>query len=67
MSISDWELWSCANHVLSTHGENAQQHVSGQIDALEANGDDEGIRTWQEIARRIAFLAAGELAPGTRH
>ena len=61
--LSDWELWACANHVLQTHGDKAPLHVAEQIGALALKGDDDGIRTWQEIARRIAELEAGAKAP----
>jgi hypothetical protein len=65
--LSDWELWSCANTVLKTHGDKAALHVAEQIGALVLKGDDEGIRTWQNIAKRIEQLQTGAEAPGTRH
>lgn len=61
--LSDWELWACANTVLEAHGKQAPVHVAEQIGALALKGDDEGIRTWQEIARRIVELEAGAKAP----
>jgi hypothetical protein len=67
MSLTDWELWACANHVLSTHGDDAQLYIAKQISTLDARGDEAGVSTWQEIGRRLEFLAAGEEAPGTRH
>ena len=67
MSLTEWELWACANHVLSTHGDDAKQYIDKQISTLDAKGDEAGVSTWQEIGRRLAFLAAGEEAPGTRH
>lgn len=65
--ISEWELWACANTVLKAHGDNAALHIAEQIGALVLKGDDDGIRTWQEIAKRIAQLQAGAEAPGTWH
>ena len=67
MSLTDWELWACANHVHMTHGDGAQAYIEDQIAVLEARDDEAGMSTWQEIGRRIVFLAAGEQAPGTRH
>ncbi|MFC0590919.1 DUF6961 family protein [Novosphingobium aquiterrae] len=67
MPLSDWELWACASTVLKTHGDKAASHVAEQIGALAILDDEEGIRTWQEIARRIEQLQAGAEAPGTRH
>lgn len=56
MPLSEWELWACANEVLKTHGGEAPLHVAEQLGALALKGDEEGIRTWQEIARRIEAL-----------
>ena len=67
MSLTDWELWACANHVLSSHGNDAQLYIDKQISTLDARGDEAGVSTWHEIGRRFAFFAAGEEAPGTRH
>ena len=57
MSLTDWELWACANHVLPTHGDDAQLYIDKQISALEARNDEAGVGTWQEIGRRIARCA----------
>lgn len=54
--LSEWELWACANQVLTTHGDKAPLHVAEQIGALALAGDESGIQTWQAIARRIAEL-----------
>ena len=67
VSLSDWELWACANTVLKTHGDSAALHVAEQLGALALKGDEQGIRAWQEIAKRIEQLQAGVEAPGTRH
>ena len=67
LPLSDWELWAFANQVLTTHGHNAPRHVAEQIGALALAGDQEGVRTWQEIARRIADLADLKDAPTSRH
>lgn len=67
MPLSGWELWACANTVLKTHGDKAASHVAEQIGALALKDDEDGIRTWQEIAKRIVELQAGAETPGTRH
>lgn len=56
--LSEWELWACANQVLTTHGDKAALHVAEQLGALALNADAEGIATWQKIARRIEQLQA---------
>lgn len=54
--LSDWELSACANEVLKTHGDKAALFVAEQIGMLVLAGDNNGIATWQAIARRIAEL-----------
>jgi len=58
--LSEWELWACANQVLTTHGDKATLHVAEQIGALALAGDEAGIRTWQGIAKRIAQLTGSD-------
>lgn len=67
MPLTDWELWACANTVLKTHGDKSASHVAEQIGALALKDDKDGIRIWQEIAKRIVELQADAEAPGTRH
>ena len=67
LPLSDWELWACANHVLAVHGHDAPRHVAEQIGTLALAGDHEGIRAWQEIAKRITDLADLKDAPASRH
>ena len=67
VSLSDWELWACANTVLKTHGDSAALHVAEQLGALAIKGDEQGIRAWQEIAKRIEQFQSGAKVPGTRH
>jgi len=67
LPLSDWELWACANQVLSVHGHDAPRHVAEQIGTLALAGDQEGIRAWQEIAKRIADLADLKDTPTSRH
>lgn len=67
LPLSDWELWACANQVITAHGYEAPRHVAEQIGALVLAGDQEGVRTWQEIARRIADLADLNDKPTSRH
>ena len=59
MSLSEWELWACANEVLEAHGTHAPVYVAIQIGGLARRGDGEGILAWQEIAKRIEQLQGG--------
>lgn len=63
--LSEWELWACANQVLKTQGDKSAVYVAEQIGALTLVGDEDGIKTWQAIAHRIAELS-DECGPTTR-
>ena len=67
LPLSEWELWACANQVITAQGSNAPTYVAEQLGALAFAGDTEGVLTWQKIAARISQLSAGEMAPGSRH
>ena len=67
MPLSSWELWACASEVLKTHGNMAPLHVAEQLGALALKGDEEGIRNWQQIARRIGALEAPTSATKQKH
>ena len=54
--ISDWELWSCANQMITEHGDDAWFHAAMKADALMEAGDMEGSRTWAQIVRRVTEL-----------
>lgn len=63
--IAEWELWACANHLIRKHGETAALEATMRADELLAEGDLEGMRTFQAIARRIDQLL--EVPNGTVH
>lgn len=65
--LTDWELWACANQVHQSQGENAPLYVAEQLGALALAGDADGIRTWQEIARRIQVLRTTDAGMNARH
>jgi hypothetical protein len=67
MPLSDLELWSAANMVLTTHSERAPVFVAERIGALALAGDAEGIAVWQAIARRLAELGGGAVVAAPAH
>lgn len=58
MPLTDWELWACAQHVMSRRGAQAQDFVFHRVVELAKQADEDGIATWQEIGRRIEILTA---------
>ena len=63
--ISDLELWRCARHQLTIHGDidaiiDANRRMYEMCDA----GDRDGVNTWMAITLRILHLASGR-ATGT--
>lgn len=59
--LSDWELWACANHYVSAHGEDAPIFAALRVDALLAADDLDGANNFLAILRRIHILL-GEAA-----
>lgn len=56
--LTDWELWACANHYVSTHGEDAPIFAALRVDALLAGDDLDGANNFLAILRRIHTLLA---------
>lgn len=54
--ITDSEIWACAHMVLQHHGDDAPTFVAKRIGALAVKGDVEGVKTWKQIAHRMAQL-----------
>ena len=55
--ITEWELWACAQQVLTQHGDRAVEHVAERVAYLAIAGDMDGVATWRRIAERIDQLA----------
>ena len=49
MSISDQEIWACANEVIRRYGDGASVHATQRADELLAKSDIAGQRTWLGI------------------
>ena len=43
--------------VEKTHGYQGPAFIAGKIDALARTGEEDGVRLWQEVARRFDSLA----------
>ena len=54
--LSGWELWACAQHYVTQHGDNAGVMAAFRCDALREAGDHEGARNYQAIIARINAL-----------
>ena len=54
--ISDWELWACAQQQVAQHGGDAAVQAAMHADALLADGDLAGQRTWLAVLNRINQL-----------
>jgi len=58
--IGDRELWACALQVMQQHKDGAWFHAAQRADALLADGDLDGHRTWMRILSHIIALEAAE-------
>ena len=58
LMISDWELWVCARQQIEHYGGEAAVAAAMRADALLADGDLDGQRTWLAILQRIDRLTS---------
>ena len=56
--LTDWELWAVPQGVVEQHGEQGPLFIAGRIGYLAAKGDEAGVATWKEVARRVAKMTA---------
>ncbi|WP_416463159.1 DUF6961 family protein [Sphingomonas sp. VDB2] len=56
MTLTDWELWACAQQVVKQHRAKAPAHVATRIGELAAAGDMDGVEAWKAIAARVDQL-----------
>lgn len=54
--LTEWELWACANHFVAKHQADAPIMAAMRADKLLAEGDLDGVRTFNAIVRRINQL-----------
>lgn len=55
-SLTEWELWACANETILQHGADAPIFAALRADELSGHGDDDGARAWRMIIERINAL-----------
>jgi hypothetical protein len=63
--LSSWELWACAQHYITEHGEDAAIIAAMRCDELFEAGDLAGVKNFHAIIRRINQLL--EPAQGALH
>lgn len=56
MSISDREIWACANEVIGQYGDAAAFYAAQRAEALLEKCDFDGQLVWRRILRRINEL-----------
>jgi hypothetical protein len=57
--LPEWELWACAQHYITAHGDDAGVFAAMRCDELLDAGDYDGARTYQAIIARINRLLDG--------
>ncbi|MFN7399182.1 MAG: hypothetical protein ACK5SX_09020 [Sandaracinobacter sp.] len=65
-TLTDWELWACARHQITQHGEEAATVAAFNADRMLDAGDLRGQRVWVDILARIRHLTEA-LPDDTRH
>lgn len=61
--LSEWELWACAQHYVTEHGEDAGVMAALRCDELLDACDYEGARNFQAIIERINRLLETPAGP----
>lgn len=56
MSITDWEIWACADKMIHLHGCDATIRAAMNADLLLRKGDLDGYGAWMSILHRIKEL-----------
>jgi hypothetical protein len=60
--LTEWELWACANKVMSDHGEAAPDFIAERISTLTGGGDEHGVANWKAIKARYRQLIDGPVS-----
>ena len=55
-TITEWELWACANELIRQHGSDAPIHAALKADEMLERNDNAGAKTWQLIVHRMNEL-----------
>ena len=58
MPAANGALWARAQHIITTYGDEALDHVNDRIHDAFASGEDEALETWLAVADRIRQLTA---------
>jgi hypothetical protein len=55
-AIATWELWSVANMLISTHGDDAETHAQGKLTEALDQGDEGGQIVWTGIITQLSRI-----------
>ena len=51
--IAKWELWTVANMLISTHGDDAEAHAVAKLAEAEAAKDEGGEIVWRGVITQL--------------
>ncbi len=63
VSITDRELWACAQKMIDMHRTDAELQAAMRADELLEAGDFDGQRVWMAILKRIEQWRSGHVPP----
>lgn len=58
--IAKWELWTVANMLISTHGDEAEAHAQAKLADAEEMGDEGGLIVWSGVITQLRVIRKGE-------
>ncbi len=59
--IAKWELWTVAQMLVSTRGDDAEAHAQARLTEAQANGDEAGEIVWAGVFTQLRRIREGEM------
>jgi hypothetical protein len=58
-AIATWELWTVANMLVTTHGDEAEAHAQAQLAEAMDNSDEAGEIVWSGVITQLRLVREG--------
>ena len=59
-AIARWELWTVAQMLVSTRGDDAEAHAQAKLDEAKGQGDEAGEIVWSGIMTQLKRIRDDE-------
>lgn len=58
--VAKWELWTVAQMLVSTRGDDAEAHAQAQLAEAQASGDEAGEIVWAGVITQLERIREGK-------